>query len=379
MRKALVLTILLLLVSACNLSSGQRDDPIITQSVAPGIKPTVTIASPKEGDEVVVGTDVFVSANASDSTGVTRVQLVVNNQIVKTVSSESANGDKTMSVLLDFKPSTAMQGQAKVEVIAYRRNVASDPAVVNLVVRANQSQVTATSVPQTGVPTINPNDPTCRALVNTGLNVRSGPGTNFSRIGSLGAGTVVPLVGRTGANDWWQVSTGGTVGWIAAAFTTLYGTTCGSIPITFQPPRPSATPFIPPSPFPTLTPPPQPTITPGPADLVIPTIIGPQTLVIPAADGSVSATYSVTVTNTGSRRTGSFVVAVSITPDGPLINAGSVPDLAPNESTAIDFTVVFDAAGSFTFRATADNENVVAELSEVNNTGIIGIDVTVGS
>jgi hypothetical protein len=374
MRKVL-LFIILIILSACNLSSSRGDnDPIVTPSAQASGKPTVTISSPKEGDEVVVGRDVFVSANASDSEGVTRVQLVVNNQIVKTVSSESASGDKTMSVLLDFKPNT--QGQTKLEVIAYRRNVASDPAVVNIVVRASQAQVTETIVPQTGIPTINPNDPTCRALVNTGLNMRTGPNTNFNRITVIGAGVVVPIVGRTGSNDWWQVSYSGNIGWIAAPFTTVYGI-CTAIPITYQPPAPpTATRFIPP---PTITPPLQPTVTPGPADLVIISIAGAEDLTIPASEGSVSANYAVTVTNTGSRRTGTFIVAVSITPSGPLVEASSVSDLAPGQSISLDFPVVFDAAGSYTFRATADNDNVVAEVSEVNNVGVIGIDVVVGS
>lgn len=375
MRKVLVFALLLL--SACNLSSGQPD-PLITPSVQAGGKPTVTISSPKEGDELVVGKDVFVSANASDSIGVTRVQLIVNNQIVKTVSSESASGDKTMNVLLDFKPTT--QGQAKLEVIAYRRDVASDPAVVNVVVRASQSQVTETSIPQTGIPTINSNDPTCRALVSVGLNMRTGPGTNFPRITVLETGTIVPIVGRTGANDWWQVRFGSNVGWIAASFTTVYGI-CTSVPITYQPPAPpTITPFIPPPP--TITPfipPPPPTATPSPADLVITSIIGSTSLTIPAGEGSVSANYSVTVTNTGGRATGSFVVAISVTPGGPLVEPSSVADLRDGQSISLDFPLVFDSAGLFTIRATADNQNVVPELSEVNNTGAMDVEVLMGS
>jgi transposase InsO family protein len=105
-----------------------------------------------------------------------------------------------MNVLLDYRPSTA--GPVKLEVIAYRGAVASDPATIDVTVRANQSQVTATIIPITNVPPIDPNDRTCRALVNVGLNVRVGPGTQYNRITTVQPGTQIPINGRTGDNSW---------------------------------------------------------------------------------------------------------------------------------------------------------------------------------
>jgi uncharacterized protein YraI len=50
----------------------------------------------------------------------------------------------------------------------------------------------------------------------TGLiNVRSGPGTDFSAIATLNPEDSVTLVGKTPAGDWWQVSlTNGATGWV---------------------------------------------------------------------------------------------------------------------------------------------------------------------
>jgi hypothetical protein len=270
-----LIMIALWVLSACNLTSGPP-----TSELIPGVtdiptgKPSVTIVAPKTGDEFVVDNPVLVNASATDSVGVTRIQLIANNQIVKTVSSESSGGDKNMNALLDYKPTTT--GSVALQVIAYRGSVASDPATVDITVRSNQAQVTATSQPVPDVPPINPNDPTCRALVNIGLNLRTGPGTNYPRITVLNAGAVVPIIGRLGNNQWWQVRSGVTIGWIAAEFTTVYGI-CAGVPIVVPPPSPTTTAITAtwtPTWTPTNTTIPPPTLTPGPSDLVIPSNFG---------------------------------------------------------------------------------------------------------
>ena len=315
--KAVPLICILILMSACNLTRTRPSTQVPpTSDAGGGAKPVVTISSPEEGDEVVVGTDLLVSANATDSVGITRVQLIANNQIVKTVSSESASGDPSMNVLLDYKPSNA--GDVRLEVIAYRGAVSSDPAVVNVTVRASQAQVTATIIPQTDVPVIDPNDPTCRALTNVGLNVRTGPGTNYPVITTVQSGTQLPIVGRIGDNTWWQVRLNfGAVGWVIQRnplnvnedFITLFGI-CSFIPIVNPPPSPTTTPPSPtwtrtPTPTPSKTPAPI-TNTPRPADLLVTSISGPTTIVIPNGESSVVKTYSITITNSGEAATGSF-------------------------------------------------------------------------
>ena len=71
----------------------------------------VIINSPSDGDEFVVGEEILVSVEASDSIGVNRVQLFVDNQIVRTVSSESLQGDLSMRAILELRSASGRFGQ----------------------------------------------------------------------------------------------------------------------------------------------------------------------------------------------------------------------------------------------------------------------------
>ena len=138
MRPRLLLIPLLLILGACNLTAQPPTAESITvPTINPGGKPVVTITAPKQGDEIVVGSQMFVTANARDAVGVTRVQLLANDQIVKTISSESASGQTNFDVLLDYTPRS--EGQVILELIAYRGAIASDPANVTVNVRRNQA------------------------------------------------------------------------------------------------------------------------------------------------------------------------------------------------------------------------------------------------
>jgi lipoprotein-anchoring transpeptidase ErfK/SrfK len=53
-----------------------------------------------------------------------------------------------------------------------------------------------------------------------GANVRSGPGTNYTRLGYLDPGTQVAVIGRHG--DWWQIESNGASAWVADRVVTAY-------------------------------------------------------------------------------------------------------------------------------------------------------------
>ena len=149
--------------------------------------------------------------------GITRIQLIANDRIVRTVSAGSADGRLNMEETMDYRPVTI--GELKLEVVAWRGNVPGDVATVTVSVRANRSQVFATAVLRPEIPVIDPNDPTCRILVQTDvpLNVRSNAGTEYNRIRTLQSGSQVPVIGRLADNSWWQLSLrDGTAGWVAA-------------------------------------------------------------------------------------------------------------------------------------------------------------------
>ena len=330
-----------------------------------------TITAPEDGDEVVVDTQMFVTGRATDPVGITRVQLLANGQIVKTVSSESPAGQNTFDVLLDYTPHTI--GSVDLQLIAYRGALASDPADITINVRSNQAQVTATIQQIPNVPVIDPNDPTCRALTNAGLNVRTGPSTVYDKITTLAAGTVVPIIGRISTNEWWQIRYGTTTGWVSAAYTSVYGI-CTGVPTVTAPPTPTsnAPTAIPPTWTPQATFTPKPTNTPGVPDLVITSIAGNTSITLP---DDANQTYSVTITNTGSGPSGSFENTFT-GPDGATVDLGAVSGLDAGQSIVLTVTVAYTTTGNFTLSAKADSANQVTEVSEVNNSASLSVVVS---
>lgn len=377
MRKGflLLLTTLLALfaLSACNLVSQQEIDEInnATATANALTRPTVVINSPPNGTEVIVNTQVIVSVTATDNIGLTRVVLSVNNQQVDSVTSQSPSGDTQINALLDFTPTQT--GSATVQAVAFRGSVASDPATITMFVRENQQQVTATLPPQPGVPTIDPNDPTCRALVTAGLNVRSGPSTAYPVLTVLAPGSVVPIIGRVPANDWWQIRAGAIIGWVSAQFTNVYGN-CTGVPIVPPPPTPtSGVPTLTPLPTNTLTPI-APTPTALPADLVVTNISGAATLSLGGA-GTVTSSYSATITNLGGTQTGMFNNVIRVNPGGAETALGVVSNLLPGESIILNANLTFTAPGNYIIEVRADSNNQVTEITEANNTGFFNVTV----
>lgn len=372
-------------VLACTLT-GQQEEPQLLPTptnIVTGT-PSVSINSPSEGETLTVGEPLLVSATATDSGGVTSVQLFADDVLVKTVSSQNVTGDTNLPVVLDYTPRSA--GDVALKVIAYRGVVASDPAIVNVSIAAQASAPTALPSGGTGSsgggssgsPIIDPSDPTCRILTNTALNYRTGPGTDYARLGTFSAGQQVPIVGRLGDNSWWQVRVSAAQNaWVIAEFTTVYGN-CGGIPVVAPPPPPTSTaPTATPTRTPTPTPLPSatPTITPTPrpADLVVTNISGENELTL--SGGSATARYSVTITNTGNTSTGQFSSTITYLPSGSIIELGTVSNLNPGETILLSADLTFSASGQFTIQATADSDNTVTELSEVNNVGTYVVNV----
>lgn len=223
------LVLLSLCLAACNLQ-GRASQPNQSSATAtPTGPPSIEIASPQDGDEFVIGEEILVSVLAGDSIGVNRVQLFIDNQIVRTVSSESLQGDLAMQAILDYTPQRADLGSITLRAVAYRGSVVSEPDEITVVVRESLSQVIATPAPQLNVPFI-PDDGLCRALVNVGLNFRAGPGTGYPVIMVLASGTLAPISGRNSDHSWWRLNVSDQLGWVSGDFTTEYGD-CSRVPV----------------------------------------------------------------------------------------------------------------------------------------------------
>ena len=374
MRRVFVLLTALIL-AGCNLGSNDSNvlptsEPLVT--AAPGGRPTVTINSPANGDEFVVNEPIPISVDVTDTVGINSVQLRVNGQIAKTVG--IPDGTTQTGVILDYTPRSA--GALQMEVVALRGQTQSDPAQLNLTVRSNTFQITATVQQDNTIPQIDPNDPTCRALVNVGLNFRRGPNTDFDIIRVLRSGEVLPIIGRLADNSWWQLSSNTSVGWVDARFVTTYGI-CNGI-ITVDPPT---TPTITPSPTATTrrTSTPVPTTaataTPTAPNLTVSNITGPDTATIPDGSNLVVERYNVIITNVGGVVTEQFSVIVTILPSGDEFDAGVVSNLDTNQSISLSVDVAFDQTGAFALQFVADAEDDIEESDEGDNSRLYNVRV----
>ncbi|GAB1420756.1 hypothetical protein MASR2M15_08740 [Anaerolineales bacterium] len=362
--KLFLLMTLLITVSACNLGTPPASQqPLLTATLVEPGKPTVSIQSPKNGEELVVKTQTLISILAQDAIGVTRVHLFANDQIVKSASSQDPKGDKQLSAVMDYTPLAA--GVVDLKVIAYRGTTASEPATVQVNIRSSVNQVTATSLPNSNIPVI-PNDGVCRAMTNVNLNLRSGPSTGYNVITVLTAGTLSPIIGRLGDNTWWQINANGILGWVSSQYTIEYGS-CFNVPIiniaTLTPTKPLV---LSPTTAPTLTQQVINTPIPGKPDMVVTSISGAQAVTV-----GQTYTYTITITNTGFGPTGQFENSVEF--DGSTLDLGVVSNLNPGQSVALQISLPYPSAGNYTIKVIVEPLNKIVEISEVNNTGLLSV------
>lgn len=136
------------------------------------------------------------------------------------------------------------------------------------VVFATPTPAQATPIPQevtvieatvTPEPTQEPPSPTpapaARLTAGQNVNVRQGPGTNYSTIGSLRAGQSFEITGKNAAGDWWQITFNGQPGWVIANLVSASGDT-DAVPVAQNIPQPPPTARPVARPQPTAAPPP---------------------------------------------------------------------------------------------------------------------------
>ena len=136
---------------------------------------------------------------------------------------------------------------------------------------------TSTSDPPTSTPIPKP-----QVVVKSNVNVRSGPGTAYPRLGTLEAGQQFDIVGRNQAGDWWQICClAGERAWVTASLVDTAGPTDTVSVATDIPPLPAT-----PTPSP-------PTATPAPAKPSVDYRIVSQRLLTVEENGGRHAGYSV--------------------------------------------------------------------------------------
>ena len=77
-----------------------------------------------------------------------------------------------------------------------------------------QAQPTETSVPSTPIPPTATSVSRPMVTINSDMNVREGPGTDYPVIGGATVGQRYPVTGKNAAGDWWQIHFNGLAGWV---------------------------------------------------------------------------------------------------------------------------------------------------------------------
>ncbi len=213
------IALLILAALACNLINAPAAPalPAATPTAVPGGMPEVTILWPPGGSEFVVRREVTVHVAASDSVGITRLELRAPGIVLASVSSPERAGQTAMEAILSWTPTRS--GIQDLEVLAYRRGVGSQPVPLQVVIRSRAAEVVFTPVPF-GVAAeeiVTAPGAICQVRVNIdNLRFRSGPGTGSEILGLLGLGETLAVTGRDSSGSWFRASRGGQVVWLSA-------------------------------------------------------------------------------------------------------------------------------------------------------------------
>jgi hypothetical protein len=107
-----------------------------------------------------------------------------------------------------------------------------------------QPQPTTVAPTATPLPTTQPTPAVPIAVITAAnVNVRNGPGTDYTSVGSLVAGRTCAVIGRNQGATWWQLSCAGTVsGWVFGELLALAGPV-STVPVVQSAPPP--TPVLP--------------------------------------------------------------------------------------------------------------------------------------
>lgn len=115
---------------------------------------------------------------------------------------------------------------------------------------ADQSFATVTPTPLPATPTATPYP---QVRIGQETNVRSGPGTSYTVLGTAAAGSIYPVTAVSAQRDWWQIDFMGQTGWVYAELVEAIGVAAIRVEMNVPPtPIPTAT-FTPVPPSPTAT------------------------------------------------------------------------------------------------------------------------------
>jgi hypothetical protein len=96
---------------------------------------------------------------------------------------------------------------------------------------------TPTPTPEfTPTPSPSPTPEFAQATANNNANVRSGPSTEYARVGQLAAGNTYRIVGQSEDGTWWQIELNGKPVWVSAELVSVTGNAEGVAVVEVAPP-----------------------------------------------------------------------------------------------------------------------------------------------
>ncbi|MGJ3238560.1 MAG: CARDB domain-containing protein [Anaerolineae bacterium] len=401
--------LLSLTLSACDLLTSPQET---TEDIAFEGAPQITIASPMNGDTYQAGVGVNILLRV-DNAGpdVARVAIQVDGQIIGEATMPNPNGDPSFTVSNGW-PATG-EGQHVISAVVSRADGTNSEASVTINVVTSQTNDDSASdepdtdepeepeddagasnvIGDTPLPTPVPREPTNTVVptiaptntpaptatssrpqvrVQTGANVRSGPGLVFDPpVGSLAANETVDILAVNNAGTWFRIQYYNGDAWISAQVVDVIGD-ISSLPREAGPPTP-----VPPTetPIPATQP---------PASNIDLIIDANQTSVVPTFRCGLASEITVTVVNQGTERSaGTSIIAEDIQPNGDIgaTTNGAVPALDPNQSATVVvyLTVTTFVNEGHTFRVRVDPNNSIAESNETNNNYVYEYNLEPGS
>jgi hypothetical protein len=205
-------------------------------------RPVANITSPESGSTLTQGQEILITFNAADIKGVAQVELTIDGEAVMV---EQVN-PPVNSFTASYRWLVDTAGTHDIELQAFNVDQeASEASRISITVLEPEGTVEATLTitpadtptvviiadtptppppPDTPTPAASPTEPATAAgteptiTILTGLNVRSGPSTNYPVIGRLAQGETARITGRNEMSTWWQIeytSPQGGRGWVS--------------------------------------------------------------------------------------------------------------------------------------------------------------------
>jgi uncharacterized protein YraI len=383
--RLLTFILTLLALTACSLGSSDNE----TEDTLFSGPPVVTIASGIDSAPYRVGVDINIQAAVSNAgPDVVQVAFIVNNALVNTQDAPNPNDAATFNVAHTWQANAA--GTYTIQVSATRADGArGDDSVSITVIDGNSSpinpvqQVTNTPLSAATNPLARSTQPSAatvapvasstpsvpEAVFARNQNVRTGPGTNFDRIGTFAPGDRAEILSLNLDETWYKVRFQDGQAWVYAPLTTLEGSV-GGLSREAGPP----TPVPPPTAVPTAV---LPTVTSPPG---VNLAIEGFTISVPS-DGSFQPKCGVpfvarfTIRNTGEGTTNTGAILIenvhlgSNTVNGSSQNALLPVELGPGGThtveTALTIDTFFGEEQRVIFRVDANNQ--IAETNENDN------------